>query len=53
MIEEIDHYSHCPHFIENMCKDRENTYRICMLPKCCGICDKLKICFCGCINIDN
>lgn len=34
----------CELFIYNMCKDRSQEIRNCVLPRCCGICTKLDYC---------
>jgi len=33
-------YKECENFFCSMCKVRDNTFRICVLPRCCGICSK-------------
>jgi hypothetical protein len=42
----------CEFFFCKMCMDKEHKYRICFLPKCCGVCDLLKTCFGGCIKLE-
>ena len=50
--EDLEHYSKCQYYFIDMCKERENKYRICLLPRCCGVCEKIKSCFCACVFLD-